>query len=141
VADPINLLPEGLFRRKRLGQEKVVPVPLGSVPKFGIPTHLLPEKFWSNLKQFLIDYWIQIIAWKDSELPAGIQPVMVKELWSKDEAFGRIQAISMAVHAGLIALLMVPFLKLLPPKIVEIDRPMLHATGIFCLPAEAGRER
>jgi protein TonB len=47
---------------------------------------------------------------KPAPLPPGIQPVQVKDIWSKDENFGWTQAISIGFHAGLIALLTVPFL-------------------------------
>jgi periplasmic protein TonB len=47
---------------------------------------------------------------KPPDLPAGIKPVKVKDIWSKDENFGWTQGIAFVVHACIIALLIVPFL-------------------------------
>jgi periplasmic protein TonB len=41
-------------------------------------------------------------------LPFAVKPVKVKDIWSKDEKFGWTQAISIAMHGLVIALLMVP---------------------------------
>lgn len=49
-------------------------------------------------------------------LPAGIKPIKVKDIWSKDENFGWTQAIALAVHAGVIALLVVPFITNMLPS-------------------------
>lgn len=49
-------------------------------------------------------------------MPAGIKPVQVKDIWSKDENFGWTQAIALAVHGGIIALLIVPFLTNVLPR-------------------------
>jgi periplasmic protein TonB len=43
-------------------------------------------------------------------MPAGIKPVQVKDIWSKDENFGWTQGLALAAHAGILALLIVPFL-------------------------------
>jgi periplasmic protein TonB len=37
-----------------------VPVPDAAVPKFGAPAHLVPDNFWSNLKQFLTERPIKV---------------------------------------------------------------------------------
>jgi TonB family protein len=134
---------------------------------------MMPNNFWSNLKQFLVERPVKIIERSDVPftknsfgsglrenlkfflaapkvanapvnkrlevdwgknfggfvdqlreffsptkvaMPAGIKPVQVKDIWSKDENFGWTQAIALAVHAGIIALLIVPFLtNMLPP--------------------------
>jgi protein TonB len=168
VADPINLLPNELSRPKRTGPEEVIPVPRSAVPEFATPAHLMPDNFWSNLKQFLFERPVKITERKDvpftrntfgtsmrenlsyyfsapkvsnraidkryevdwggsfgsfgdrlkeffspskpAPLPPGIQAVKVKDIWSKDENFGWTQAISIGLHAGLIALLTVPFI-------------------------------
>jgi protein TonB len=47
---------------------------------------------------------------KQPPMPPGIQPVKVKEIWSKDENFTWTQAISIGLHAAIIALLVVPLL-------------------------------
>jgi protein TonB len=198
VADPINLLPEELSRPKRVGPEEVIPVPREAVPEFGTPAHLMPDDFWSNLKQFLFERPVKIIERKDvpftrntfgttmrenlsyyfsapkvakravdkryevdwggsfgsfkdrlkefispskpAPLPPGIQAVKVKDIWSKDEDFGWTQAISIGLHAGLIALLTVPFLVGLtaPTKAknkVELNGPIDISPYIGKLPA------
>lgn len=135
-----------------------------SVPKFEPPAHLIPDRFWSNLRDFLLERPVKLgpaspgtpfrptsfggglldnlkeflqsrpvparragtsgleVNWggsfggfrerlKDAlfgpklKLPKGAQ---VKEIWSKDEAFGRTQAISMGAHGLLLFLLFVP---------------------------------
>jgi protein TonB len=144
-----------------------VPVPAKAVPRFTRPAHLMPNSFWSNLKQFLFERPVKIhgeyksplmpthfgdgvasnlkeyfssrpmprgavssrfaVAWgsnfggfgdrlreffvptKAAPLPAGIKPVKVKDIWSKDENFGWSQIIAFGVHGVLLfALLVVP---------------------------------
>ena len=51
----INLLPEDLSKPKRTGPEEVIPVAAEAVPDFDRPAHLMPDDFWSNLKQFLFE--------------------------------------------------------------------------------------
>jgi len=47
---------------------------------------------------------------KQAPLPFEVRPVKVKDIWSKDENFGWTQVISIGVHGGIIALMLVPFL-------------------------------
>ena len=47
---------------------------------------------------------------KQPPLPPGIQPVKVKEIWSKDENFGWTQVLSIGLHVVVTALLVVPLL-------------------------------
>jgi protein TonB len=172
----INLLPEELSRPKRSGPEEVIPVPKSALPDFGAPAHMMPNDFWSNLKQFLLERPVKIIERKDAPftrnsfgsglsenlkfflsapkarkgpvnkrlevdwggnfggfveqlkefwsptrvvMPAGIKPVQVKEIWSKDENFGWTQAIALAAHAVIIALLIVPFLTNMLPTTTQ----------------------
>ena len=172
----INLLPKELSKPKRSGPEEVIPVPKSALPDFGTPAHLMPDDFWSNLKQFLTERPVKIVERNDvpftknsfgsglgenlkffmygpkarkgpvnkrlevdwggsfggffeqlSEffsptrvaMPAGIKPVKVKEIWSKDENFGWTQAIALAVHACIIALLIVPFLTNMLPSTTQ----------------------
>jgi len=61
----INLLPEELSKPKRSGPEEVIPVPNSALPEFGVPAHLMPDDFWSNLKQFLIERPVRIIERSD----------------------------------------------------------------------------
>jgi periplasmic protein TonB len=172
----INLLPEELSNPKRSGPEEVIPVPKSALPDFGAPAHLMPNDFWSNLKQFLLERPVKIIERSDvpftknsfgsglsenlkfflygpkarkgpvnkrlevdwggnfggfveqlkeffsptrAVMPAGIKPVQVKEIWSKDENFGWTQAIALAAHAVIIALLIVPFLTNMLPTTTQ----------------------
>jgi protein TonB len=58
----INLLPPELKRAKvsGAGPEPAVSVPSSAVPKFVKPDILIPDNFWSNLKQFLFERPIQV---------------------------------------------------------------------------------
>jgi protein TonB len=47
---------------------------------------------------------------KQPPLPPGIQPVKVKEIWSKDENFGWTQVLSIGLHAVVIALVVLPLI-------------------------------
>ena len=172
----INLLPKELSNPKRSGPEEAIPVPKSALPDFGTPAHLMPDDFWSNLKQFLTERPVKIVERNDVPftknsfgsglgenlkffmygpkarkgpvnkrlevdwggsfggffeqlkeffsptrvaMPAGIKPIKVKEIWSKDENFGWTQAIALAVHAGIIVLLIVPFLTNMLPSTIQ----------------------
>ena len=162
-----NLLPDELSKPKRTGPEEVIPVSEGALPDFGRPEMLMPDDFWSNLKQFLFERPIKVTERDDAPftkstfgsglkenfkfflsapsiskapvnkrlevdwggtfggfrerlkeffsptppapLPAGIKPIKVKDIWSKDEDAGWTRAIAFAVHVGIVALLVVPF--------------------------------
>jgi periplasmic protein TonB len=164
----INLLPDEISKPKRTGPEEIIPVSNEALPDFGTPSILIPDNFWSNLKQFLFEKPVKIVERSDvpfhknsfgssmgenlkfffsspaapkhvtnkrlevdwggnfggfvdrikdvfnppkvAPLPPGIHPVKVKDIWSKDENFGWTQAIAFAVHAGVIALLITPFI-------------------------------
>jgi TonB family protein len=58
----INLLPPEITKRKvsASGSEPAVPVPNSAVPKFDPPRILIPDNFWSNLKQFLTERPIKV---------------------------------------------------------------------------------
>jgi protein TonB len=47
---------------------------------------------------------------KQPAMPPGIQPIKVKDIWTKDENFTRTQAISIGLHAVVIALVVVPLI-------------------------------
>jgi periplasmic protein TonB len=47
---------------------------------------------------------------KQPPLPPGIQPVKVKEIWSKDENFGWSQLTAIGIHAVVIALVALPLI-------------------------------
>jgi len=53
---------------------------------------------------------------KQPPLPPGIQPVKVKDIWSKDENFTWTQVISIGLHAVVISLLVIPLIWNLAPK-------------------------
>jgi protein TonB len=52
------------------------------------------------------------------------KPVKVKEIWSKDENFGWTQVISVGLHAGIIALLVIPFITHLSTSSTEAKNKM-----------------
>jgi protein TonB len=58
----INLLPPELTKAKvsGAGPEPAVSVPTSAVPKFVKPDILIPDNFWSNLKQFLVERPIKV---------------------------------------------------------------------------------
>jgi protein TonB len=58
----INLLPPELTKAKvsGAGPEPTVSVPASAVPKFVKPDILIPDNFWSNLKQFLVERPIKV---------------------------------------------------------------------------------
>lgn len=147
-------------------EDPPIPVPASIVPSFGAPAHLVPDNFWSNLKQFLTERSVRIVERPDAPFTrnsfgAGLgdnfkeffssrpvpkgplnsrlavnwganfggffyrikelisptklpplqvtsKPVRVREIWSKDENFGWTQATSVALHVGVIALLLLP---------------------------------
>ena len=58
----INLLPPDLTKPKvsGAGPEPAVSVPSSAVPKFVKPEILIPDNFWSNLRQFLVERPIKV---------------------------------------------------------------------------------
>jgi len=58
----INLLPPELTKPKVSGaaSEPAVSVPSSAVPKFVKPDILIPDNFWSNLRQFLVERPIKV---------------------------------------------------------------------------------
>ena len=59
--------------------------------------------FWQNLRDLISPP-------KLPPLQVTSKPVKVKEIWTKDKAFGPSQAIALAVHAGVTLLIFSPFL-------------------------------
>ena len=55
----INLLPPDLARPKvsspSASNATQGPVPASAVPRFGPPAHLIPDNFWSNFRDFLLE--------------------------------------------------------------------------------------
>ena len=64
----INLLPPGITKPKvsARGAAPTVPVPSSAVPKFAKPDILIPDNFWSNLKQFLTERPVRVHERKDA---------------------------------------------------------------------------
>ena len=57
----INLLPPEITKAKVSGgSQPAIPVPSSAVPKFDKPDLLIPDNFWSNLRQFLIERPIKV---------------------------------------------------------------------------------
>ena len=59
----ITLLPPDVSKRRLSapGASPAVPVPASAVPKFNAPQHLVPDNFWSNLKQFLTERPVKVV--------------------------------------------------------------------------------
>ena len=53
----VNLVPPEAIKSgvSASRDQEAVPVPAAAVPKFGAPDLLIPDNFWSNLKQFLTE--------------------------------------------------------------------------------------
>jgi len=188
----INLLPKELSKPKRTGPEEVIPVPNSALPEFDTPAHLMPDDFWSNLKQFLLERPVKLTERKDvpftrntfgqgmmenlkfffsspavrkgpvnkrlevdwggsfgsfterlkdffnppkpAPLPAGIQPVKVKDIWSKDENFGWTQLVAFAVHAGVVALLVTPFIISMTTPTKAVNKTQIDVTPLDISP-------
>lgn len=64
----IDLLPSQKMRPKvsAKGSEPSVPVPYSAVPKFARPEILIPDNFWSNLKQFLTERPVKVRERRDA---------------------------------------------------------------------------
>jgi periplasmic protein TonB len=188
----INFLPAELRKRRPSGAEDIIPVPRDAVPEFGIPAHLMPDDFWSNLKQFLFERPVKVIERNDvpftkntfgsglaenlkffvssptvpktvinkrlevdwggnfgtfkdrvrefffpTKLPplqVTSKPIQVKEIWSKNENFGWVQIASVAFHAGVVALLIIPFALKLMPATGEASTRKLDVTPLDISP-------
>jgi periplasmic protein TonB len=190
----INLLPPEFKKAKvsGAGPEPAVSVPASAVPKFVKPAILIPDNFWSNLKQFFVERPIKVrersdapftktsfgmgigdnlkdffssgpvpkgpvnsrlaVAWgsnfggfgtrikeffsppKQAPLPPGIQPVKVKDIWSKDENFGTSQALAVGLHAGLILLLLIPVFWNVLPASTEAKNKQVNVTPLDISP-------
>ena len=81
---------------------------------------------------------------KQAPLPAGIQPVKVKDIWSKDENFGWSQAIAIGMHILVVALLVVPIFTHVLPAATEAKNkvdvmPLDISPYIAKLPAGANK--
>ncbi len=66
--DFIDLLPRQRTRAKVsvAGREPAVSVPASAVPKFAKPDILIPDNFWSNLRQFFVERPVRVRERKDA---------------------------------------------------------------------------
>jgi periplasmic protein TonB len=64
----IHLLPPEIKKAKvsAAGSPPAIPVPARAVPKFGRPHILIPDNFWSNLKQFMTERPVKVRERKDA---------------------------------------------------------------------------
>jgi len=64
----IDLLPTEITRPKvsSTGSQPAISVPASAVPKFGRPAILIPDRFWSNLVQFLTERPVKVRERKDA---------------------------------------------------------------------------
>jgi TonB family protein len=167
-------------------------VPAQVVPKFGRPAILIPDRFWSNLVQFLTERPVKVrerkdapftqtsfgsgigdnlkeffssspaptgpvnsklaVAWganfggfgtrvreffsppKPAPLPPGIRPIKVKDIWSKDENFGRSQALAVCLHVAAMGLLVVPIFTHVLPASTEAKNKQFDVTPLDISP-------
>ncbi len=204
----IHLLPTNLARGKVSSPGSPngtqIPGPVKVVPKFGPPAHLIPDTFWSNVRDFLLERPVKMgpgragepfwqasfgagffdnlrdffkgtpaiarrpgasrleVQWgagfgsfghrlKEAFFPPKLpplkvtsQPVKVKDIWSKDENFGWTQAISVALHGALIALLVVPIVTNVMPQATQANTkidvvPLDLSPYVAKLPAGANK--
>jgi protein TonB len=204
----INLLPPDLARPKvsspSASNATQGPVPASAVPRFGPPAHLIPDNFWSNFRDFLLERPAKLgppragtpfrqmsfgggvfenlkdflssrpalprtagtsrleVNWgsgfgsfgqrlKEVFFPPQLpplkvtsQPVKVKDIWSKDENFGRTQAISIGLHVAVILLLLVPIVGNMMPQTTQANTkfdvtPLDISPYISKLPAGANK--
>ena len=57
----VNLVPAELTKPSVSGAKaEAIPVPDSAVPSFGAPALLIPDNFWSNLKQFLTERPVKV---------------------------------------------------------------------------------
>ena len=83
--------------------------------------------FTERLKEFFFPS-------KPAPLPPGIRPVKVKEIWSKDENFGWTQLVAFAVHAGVVALLVTPFVISMTTPTKAVSKSQIDVTALDISP-------
>ncbi len=77
------------------------------------------HSFWENLRD-------AIAPRKLPPLKVTSQPVKVRDIWSRDENFGKAQALSITVHAAAVVLLVVPLVH----HIAESTQPVKAAVDV-----------
>src|SRR5882762_5928697 len=95
----MNLLPPEITKPKvsSAGRGPAVPVPSSSVPKFTKPDLLIPDNFWSNLKQFLTERPIKVRERKDAPFTqttfgSGVAGNLAEFLRSGPASRGRVNS-------------------------------------------------
>src|SRR5215831_3859554 len=72
--------------------------------------------FWQNLKDLISP---------PPPIKTSSQPVAVKDIWSKDTQFTRVQAVSIAFHVVALVLIIAPFLPgIISPQTTKAAKPM-----------------
>src|SRR5438552_16089545 len=106
----INLLPPQITKPKvsAVGRAPAVPVPSSAVPKFTKPDLLIPDNFWSNLKQFLTECPVKVRERKDAPFTqtnfgSGLAGNLAEFLRPGRESRGRVKrklALAWAANLG-----------------------------------------
>ncbi len=78
---------------------------------------------------------------KQPPLPPGIQPVKVKDIWTKDENFGWTQIIAFCAHIAVIALLVVPLIWWKQQPAAANTQDGCDAARYLAVPGEAACRR
>jgi periplasmic protein TonB len=80
--------------------------------------------FWQNIKDWLNPP--KIAPWKGTS-----KPIAVKDIWSKDTQFTRVQAMSLALHALVIVLIVLPLWhELFSPAVTNAKTPSVEINDI-----------
>jgi TonB family protein len=92
--------------------------------------------FWTNLRD-------TIAPPKLPPLHVTSKPVKVREIWSKNEQFGRMQALSLTVHAALVVLLLIPIFQEVMPTVQAEKRPVVIINDIspYLAQLPAGKDK
>lgn len=92
--------------------------------------------FWENLRD-------TIAPPKLPPLQVTSKPVQVREIWSKNEQFGRMQALSLTLHAAFAVLLLIPIVHEVAPVVQAEKKPVVEITDIspYLAQLPAGKDK
>lgn len=92
--------------------------------------------FWTNLRD-------AVAPPKLPPLQVTSKPVKVREIWSKNEQFGRMQALSLTVHALFVILLIIPIFQEVMPTTEAKTKPIVEITDIspYLAQLPAGKDK
>ncbi len=92
--------------------------------------------FWGNLRD-------AIAPPKLPPLHVTSKSVKVREIWSKNEQFGRMQALSLTVHAAFVVLLLIPIFQEVMPTVQAEKKPVVEITDIspYLAQLPAGKDK